>query len=109
MRLVVRVFTRRNLIAIAIGVLLAAAPLVAFDFWLDGLIDRQGQAEVATAARRATRASILYDAVLSPRSAIAQTSGRGPPATSFVESGHLHPVWRADIPVRCGRTFLSGR
>jgi sensor c-di-GMP phosphodiesterase-like protein len=53
MGLVVRVFTRRNLIAIAIGVLLAAAPLVAFDFWLDGLIDRQGQAEVATAARRA--------------------------------------------------------
>ncbi len=44
MGLVVRVFTRRNLIAIAIGVLLAAAPLVAFDFWLDGLIDRQGQA-----------------------------------------------------------------
>jgi sensor c-di-GMP phosphodiesterase-like protein len=50
---VVRAFTRRNLIAVAVGVLLAGAPLVAFDFWLDGLIDRQGQAEVATAARRA--------------------------------------------------------
>ncbi len=53
MGLIVRAFTRRNLIAIAIGVLLAGAPLVAFDFWLGGLIDRQGQAEVETSAKRA--------------------------------------------------------
>jgi sensor c-di-GMP phosphodiesterase-like protein len=50
---VLRAFTRRNTIAIVIGVLLAAAPLVAFDFWLSGLIDRQGQMEVDTSARRA--------------------------------------------------------
>jgi sensor c-di-GMP phosphodiesterase-like protein len=53
MGLFVRAFPRRNLIAIAIGVLLAAAPLVAFDFWLGGLIDRQGLAEVETSAKRA--------------------------------------------------------
>ena len=53
MGLVLRAFMRRNLVAIVVGVLLAGAPLVAFDFWLSGLIDRQGQAEVATAARRA--------------------------------------------------------
>ena len=50
MGLVVRAFTRRNIIAIAVGVLLAGAPLVAFDFWLGGLIDRQGQEEVDTSA-----------------------------------------------------------
>jgi sensor c-di-GMP phosphodiesterase-like protein len=50
---IVRAFTRRNLIAIVVGVLLAGAPLVAFDFWLGGLIDRQGQAEVETSAKRA--------------------------------------------------------
>ena len=53
MGLVLRAFTRRNLVAIIVGVLLAGTPLIAFDFWLGGLIDRQGQAEVATAARRA--------------------------------------------------------
>ena len=53
MGLIVRAFTRRNLIAIAAGVLLAGAPLVAFDFWLDRLIDRQGQTEVETSAKRA--------------------------------------------------------
>ncbi len=48
-----RAFPRRNLIAIAAGVVLAGAPLVAFDFWLGRLIDRQGQAEVETSAKRA--------------------------------------------------------
>jgi sensor c-di-GMP phosphodiesterase-like protein len=33
--------------------LLAAVPLIAFDSWLGGMIDRQGQVEVANAARRA--------------------------------------------------------
>ena len=51
--LVLRAFTRRNLVAIIVGVLLAGAPLLALDFWLNGLIERQGQAEIATAARRA--------------------------------------------------------
>lgn len=48
-----RAFTRRNLMAIAVGVLFVGASLVAFDFWLGGLIDRQGRAEVTNAARRA--------------------------------------------------------
>jgi ferric-dicitrate binding protein FerR (iron transport regulator) len=50
---ILRGFTRRNVIAIAIGVLLAGAPLIAFDVWLSGLIDQQGQADVDTSARRA--------------------------------------------------------
>ena len=49
----VRAFSRRNLIAIAAGVMLAGAPLVALDFWLDRLIDTQGSEQVAHAARRA--------------------------------------------------------
>jgi sensor c-di-GMP phosphodiesterase-like protein len=53
MGLFVRAFPRRNLIAIVIGVLLVGVPLIAFDFWLGGLIDRQGQAEVETSAKRA--------------------------------------------------------
>ena len=53
MGLIVRALTRRNIVAIVAGVLLAGAPLVAFDFWLGGLIDRQGQEEVDTSAKRA--------------------------------------------------------
>jgi sensor c-di-GMP phosphodiesterase-like protein len=53
MGLVLRAFTRRNLVAIIVGALLAGAPLLALDFWLNGFIERQGQAEITTAAQRA--------------------------------------------------------
>ena len=36
MGLIVRALTRRNIFAIVVGVLLAGAPLLAFDFWLGG-------------------------------------------------------------------------
>jgi sensor c-di-GMP phosphodiesterase-like protein len=48
-----RAVTRRNLIAVAIGTLLAGVPVLAFDFWLNGLIDRQGQEDIDTSAKRA--------------------------------------------------------
>jgi sensor c-di-GMP phosphodiesterase-like protein len=53
MGFVVRALTRKNIIAIIAGVLLAGAPLLAFDFWLGDLIDRRGQEEVDTSAKRA--------------------------------------------------------
>jgi len=53
MEFVVRAISRRNIVAIVIGVVLAIAPLIGFNFWLEGLINRQGEAEVGTAARRA--------------------------------------------------------
>jgi sensor c-di-GMP phosphodiesterase-like protein len=52
MRLSVRAFTRQYIVAIAIGVLVAGMPLVAFNFWLSDVIDRQGQAETESGARR---------------------------------------------------------
>jgi sensor c-di-GMP phosphodiesterase-like protein len=53
MGLFLRAFPRRNLIAIVVGALLAGVPLIAFDFWLDKLVETQAGAEVANAARRA--------------------------------------------------------
>ncbi|MGH6725605.1 MAG: EAL domain-containing protein [Pseudolabrys sp.] len=50
---IVRALSRRHIVAIAVGVLLAGAPLAAFNFWLSGLIDRQGLGEVDTSAKRA--------------------------------------------------------
>jgi hypothetical protein len=50
MEFLVRAVTRRNIFAIVVGA--AGAPMVAFNFWLEDLIDRQGEAEVGTAAKR---------------------------------------------------------
>ena len=50
---IVRALTRRNIIAIAVGVLLTGTVLVAFDSWLGGFIDRQAQAELTIGAQRA--------------------------------------------------------
>jgi sensor c-di-GMP phosphodiesterase-like protein len=47
------VFARRNLIAMAAGTLIAGVPLIAFNGWLAGQVDRQGQREMTTASRRA--------------------------------------------------------
>ena len=44
---------RRNVVAVVVGILLAGAPLLAFEFWLGGVINRQGQEETATSAKRA--------------------------------------------------------
>jgi sensor c-di-GMP phosphodiesterase-like protein len=49
----VRGITRRNLFAIVVGAVFAGGPLIAFNLWLDNLIERQGQTEVSTAAKRA--------------------------------------------------------
>jgi sensor c-di-GMP phosphodiesterase-like protein len=53
MNWLLRAFTRRNVIAIAAGVLLAGTPFVAFDVWLGGVIHRQAQEEAATSVKRA--------------------------------------------------------
>lgn len=43
---------RWKIAAIVAGILLAGAPMVGFNFWLNGLIERQGQDEVELSARR---------------------------------------------------------
>ena len=48
-----RVVSRRNIFAVVVGVLLAGIQYYAFNYWVEGLIDRQGEIEVGTAAKRA--------------------------------------------------------
>lgn len=48
-----RGLTRQNIVAIAVGVLVAGAPLVAFNFWLSGVVDRHGREEADISARHA--------------------------------------------------------
>ena len=47
-----RRFTRKNIIAMVAGALLAGAPLLAFDYWVSHLIERQASDDVTTSARR---------------------------------------------------------
>ena len=47
-----RGFSRQNIVAIAVGVLVAGAPLVAFNFWLGGVIERQGREQTDVSARQ---------------------------------------------------------
>lgn len=53
MGIVLRGLSRRNIVAIAAGIVCAGVPLIAFDFWLGGFVDRRAQAELSIAARRA--------------------------------------------------------
>ena len=55
--------------------LFAAAPLVAFDSWLGGVIDRQGQAEVETSAKRAI--SLAESRVTNVIGALNELAARG--------------------------------
>ncbi len=48
-----RGFGRKNLIAMALGVLLAGGPLLALDYWISRLIERQSLDDVTTSAKRA--------------------------------------------------------
>ncbi|AXK80475.1 EAL domain-containing protein [Pseudolabrys taiwanensis] len=48
-----RMFARRTVAAIVVGVLLAGAPLVVFDLWIEAIIDRQVQNELSGSAKRA--------------------------------------------------------
>jgi sensor c-di-GMP phosphodiesterase-like protein len=52
MNWLLRAFARRNVVAIAAGVLLAGALFIAFNIWLGSVINRQAQEEVATSAKR---------------------------------------------------------
>ena len=55
----VRAFPRRNnLIAIVAGVVLAGAPLIAFNFWLGRLVDTQGGEQISIAAKRAVSLAV---------------------------------------------------
>jgi len=72
MGFVVRALSRKNLIAIVAGVLLAGAPLLAFNFWLNGLINHQGQEELEASAKRAiTLAESRFSQVISTLDSLA--------------------------------------
>ena len=94
----VRAVSRRNIFAIVVGAVLAGGPLIAFNFWLDNLIERQGESEVTTAARRVMA---LAEARLSETVAtLNQLAAQG---VNSCEPGHMEAMRYAafnTIPVK---------
>jgi sensor c-di-GMP phosphodiesterase-like protein len=82
-----RALTRRRLIAMAVGVILAAAPLVLFDFWLSSVINRRGQEEIDTSAKRAL--ALAESRVSHAIAALDQLAARG---VSSCAQAHLEAM-----------------
>ncbi len=75
MGLIVRDLTRKKIFAVFVGVFIAGTPVLAFDLWLSGLIDRQGQEEVDISAKRAI--SLADSRVKQVVSALDKLAGQG--------------------------------
>jgi sensor c-di-GMP phosphodiesterase-like protein len=109
----------RKLIAIAVGILLAGAPMMALDLWIDGLLLRQGAYDTETFARRSIS---LADSRLSATlNALDTLAGQGvddcnPDQVELVRSSGLSLVWVKQIAILgaagqplCGDLELPGR
>jgi sensor c-di-GMP phosphodiesterase-like protein len=90
MGIFVRAFPRRKFIAIAAGIVLAGAPLIAFDFWLDRLVDSQSGEQVAIGARRAV--SLADARVNQTISALNELAAKG---VNSCQPGHLEAMRQA--------------
>jgi sensor c-di-GMP phosphodiesterase-like protein len=90
MGLFVRAFSRRKFIAIAAGIVLAGAPLIAFDFWIDRLVDSQSAEQVATGARRAV--SLADARVNQTISALNELAAKG---VDSCQPGHVEAMRQA--------------
>jgi sensor c-di-GMP phosphodiesterase-like protein len=98
MEFIVRALTRKNIIAIAVGVLLAGAPLIVLNFWVNGLINYQGQEEVDSSARRAV--ALAESRVAQTIAVLDNLAARG---VDSCEPGNVEAMRRAvfeTIPVK---------
>ena len=93
-----RAFTRRNVFAVVAGAFLAGVPLVAFNFWLDGLIDRQGETEVGTSARRAI--ALAETRVKDTVTALDSLAARGVDSCEPIQIDAMRRATFSTIPVK---------
>lgn len=92
----------RKLIAIAVGVLLAGAPMMALDLWIDGLLLRQGAYDTETFARRSIRlANSRLSAALATLDTLANegVGGCSPEQVELVRAAGLSLPWVKQVAV----------
>ena len=93
-----RVVSRRNIFAVVVGVLLAGIPYLAFNYWVEGVIDRQGEIEVGTAARRAT--ALAEARVRDAIGALDHLAGRGVNSCDPAQIEAMRQAAFSTIPVK---------
>ena len=86
----------RNLIAIAVGILLAGAPIAGLNFWVDGLLVRQSANDVDTFARRSI--NLAETRLSSVLAALDTLAGRGvdgcrPDQVEALKQAALSEAW----------------
>lgn len=86
----------RKLIAIAVGILLAGAPIAGLNFWVDGLLIRQSANDVETFARRSVSlADMRLSSALSALDSLAErgVDGCRPDQVEALKQATLSEAW----------------
>jgi EAL domain-containing protein (putative c-di-GMP-specific phosphodiesterase class I) len=108
----------KKLIAIAVGILLAGAPMVGMNFWVDGLLVRQSSSDAETFARRSIQiADVRLGAVLASLQDMAARGidGCRPDQVEALRSASMRVAWVKQFAVLgaagqplCGDLRLPG-
>jgi sensor c-di-GMP phosphodiesterase-like protein len=92
----------RNLIAIAVGILLAGAPIAGLNFWVDGLLMRQSSNDAETFARRSIElANMRLESALATLDALAKrgVDGCRPDQVTALKQAILSEAWIKQLSV----------
>ena len=89
---------KKQLIAVAIGILLGGLPLIGFNYWLGTLIERQGMDDIEISAKRA--AAILEGRLNQAAGGLDELSRRGVDSCAPVHLAALNEVAFATSPVK---------
>ena len=92
----------RNLIAIAVGILLAGAPIAGLNVWLDGLLVRQTSSDVETFARRSIHlADVRLGAALTALDGLVKRGidGCRPDQVEALKAANLSVAWVKQMSV----------
>ena len=93
-----RVWQHKRLIAVLFGVVLAAGPLIAFDFWLGDLVERQAQEDSVSLANRSIQ---LAEARISRTVAsLNELAGRGVESCAPEHRELMRRAVLATVPVK---------
>lgn len=93
-----RVWQHKRLIAVLFGVVLAAGPLVAFDFWLGDLVERQAQEDSVNLANRSVQ--VAEARISRAVASLNELAGRGVDSCTPAQRDLMRRSVLAAVPVK---------